>query len=167
MYTEALDLVKRKEVDAALIDYNVAAWLQEDIFSNDLRVAKLIEQRYHKHIYIYDDHKEHDRIERLLNCFDTNHNYFDHAVDNFARPINIVRLDITDMYYALSNFGITPIMSFLALLTLVLVLMYELYILRKRRCQKGMSDEGTQIVPIPELPNIRLLKFNIYNDQLN
>jgi len=135
-------MVKRKDVDAALIDYNVASWLQEDIHANDLRVAKLMEQKYHKHIYIYEDHTEHERIERLLKCFNDNQNYFDHTIDNFLRPIDIVRLDITDMYYALSNFGITPIMSCVALLTLVLVLLYEVYILRKRRCQKGGLDEN-------------------------
>ena len=53
-YLEALRLVKEGHVDIALIDYNVAAWLQEDIIEDDLRITKIVKQNFHKHIYIYE-----------------------------------------------------------------------------------------------------------------
>ena len=56
-------------------------------------------------------------------------------MDNFVRPINVVRLDITDMYYALTNYGITPVMTSVALLTLTLVVLYEGYLVAKKKCQ--------------------------------
>ena len=144
-YVDALKLVQTKQVEMALIDYNVAAWLQEDIIASDLRITKFIEQKFHKHIYIYEDHTEHEKIHELLKCFRYNQNSFEHALTDFVRPINIVRLDVTDMYYALFNIGITPIMSSIALLTFSMVLLYELYVTVKKRCQpKGVHNKGEE-----------------------
>ena len=53
-YLEALQLVKERHVEIALIDYNVAAWLQEDIIADDLRIALFVKQNFHKHVYIYE-----------------------------------------------------------------------------------------------------------------
>ena len=53
-YLEALQLVKERRVEIALIDYNVAAWLQEDIIGDDLRITMFVKQNFHKHIYVYE-----------------------------------------------------------------------------------------------------------------
>jgi len=132
--------VNQQEADATIIDYNVASWCQEEILAKQLRFTLFLKKPFHKDIQIHGHTK--DSRASLLKCLDENTDSLQHVNEDYIREVNFVTLDSLDIKHAMSQAGVTPLMTSMACVGLVVLLVVQLLGYRKSKNVKT----GTTLV---------------------